>query len=160
MAEFIAQYWLEVLFGLIVTAISFCAKHYYDLYKKAKDTTQNQIVTELKNELKNYTQEALIELRKSSTALVHAVLEVQGKQFKTDCKNLLETPNSITFEQFETLTMEYDIYKSLGGNGFGSTLFELVQEKYSSQMMQKDLTDNLAGQLNSNNQNNNNKPRG
>ena len=157
MAEFIAQYWLEVLFGLIVTAISFCAKHYYDLYKKAKDTTQNQIVTELKDELKNYTQEALIELRKSSTAVVHAVLEVQGKQFKTDCKNLLETPNSITFEQFETLTMEYDIYKSLGGNGFGSTLFELVQEKYSSQMMQKDLTDNLAGQLNNNN---NNKPRG
>ena len=38
--------------------------------------------------------------------------------------------------------MEYDIYKSLGGNGFGSALFELVQEKYSNQMMQKDLTDN------------------
>ena len=53
--------------------------------------------------------------------------------------------------------MEYDIYKSLGGNGFGSALFELVQEKYSNQMMQKDLTDKLAGQLNNNN---NNKPRG
>ena len=52
--------------------------------------------------------------------------------------------------------MEHDVYTSLGGNGFGTALFELVKEKYSSQMMQKDLTDNLAGQLN----NNNNKPRG
>ncbi len=178
MTDFIIQYWLEFLFGGIIAVLGFFVKHYYQLWKKEKETQKNEFWAQAKQELEEYNRKLLDQKEKILASedaklqkaigqigdlhenLLHAVLEVQGKQFKTDCKTLLETPNSITFEQFETLTMEHDVYTSLGGNGFGTALFELVKEKYSSQMMQKDLTDNLAGQLNNNNQNNNNKPRG
>ena len=36
------------------------------------------------------------------------------------------------------------MYKSLGGNGLGEELFNLVQDKYSGQMMQKDQIDLLS----------------
>lgn len=144
MAEFIAKYWIEALFGLIIAVLSFSVKHYYKLWKNAQEVQKDKMLNQLKEELQAYFQEAIKEVRTSNAALLHAVLEVQKKQFKVDCQRLLETTNSITFEQFEDFHNEYDIYKSLGGNGSGTTLFELVREKYSAQMIQKDQVDLLA----------------
>jgi hypothetical protein len=33
MIDFIAKYWLEVIFSLIIAGVSFLAKHYYSLWK-------------------------------------------------------------------------------------------------------------------------------
>lgn len=147
MGEFIAKYWLEVLFGLIVAGLGFFVRHYYSLWKKEQETIQAKMVADIKEEVKNSNQETLAELRASNLTTRQAILEVQGKQFKADCQRLLEIPNGITFEQFENISLEYKIYKSLGGNGLGEALYNMVQEKYSMQMIQKDQIDLINSNL-------------
>lgn len=144
MIEFIVKYWLEVVFGLAVAVLTYFVKHYHSLWVEAKDNKQKELLDQVKEDLKGYFQETIAKIDSSNRALLKAVFEVQQKQFKSDCKYLLEDTNNITFEQFENLHDEYNIYKSLGGNGSGSTLFDLVQEKYSSQMMQMDQVDLLS----------------
>ncbi len=170
MIEFITKYWLEVIFGIIVSILSFAVKHYYSLWKEPQETKKNEFWTQVKTELKeeNKTmlaqqatllnsedaklQEAIMKVHESNENLLKAVLEVQQKQFKNDCKFFLESTETITFEQFENLYNEYKIYQSLGGDESGAVLFELVQEKYSSQMMQKDLSSRFNFKQNIDNQ--------
>ena len=133
MIDFIIKYWLEVLFGIIIGILSYFVKRYYQLWKKEKELID-----------KNRIDESNKELKTSIDTLGKAVLEVQKKQFKTDCKFYLEDKHEISFEQFQNLQDEYEIYKSLGGNGPGHTLCELVQEKYGAQMMQKYQVDLLS----------------
>ena len=133
MIDFIIKYWLEVLFGIIIGILSYFVKRYYQLWKKEKEFID-----------KTRINEGIKELKTSIDTLEKAVLEVQKKQFKIDCKFYLEDKHEISFEQFQNLQDEYEIYKSLGGNGPGHTLFELVQEKYSAQMMQKYQVDLLS----------------
>ena len=162
MIDFIAKYWLEVFFSLIIAVLSGFVKHYYQLWKKEQESQKNEFWSNTKEELKQYNrelleqkqsllssedarlQEAIKIVKESNENLLRAVLEVQKKQFKTDCKYFLENANNISFEEFENLQDEYEIYKSLGGNGPGHTLFDLIQEKYSSQMMQKYQVDLLS----------------
>lgn len=172
MIEFITKYWLEVFFSLIIAILSGFVKHYYQLWKKEQETQKNKFWTATKEELKQYNhdlleqkqalltsedvklQQAIKTVKESNENLLKAVLEVQKKQFKTDCKYFLEEAETISFEEFENLQDEYEIYKSLGGNGPGHTLFELVQEKYSGQTALKDSVSSLAKQLKEvNNQN-------
>ena len=161
MIEFITKYWLEVIFSIIVSILSFAVKHYYGLWKETQETKKNEFWTQVKTELKEENkamlaqqatllnsedaklQEAIMKVHESNENLLKAVLEVQQKQFKNDCKYFLESTDNIAFEQFENLHSEYKIYKQLGGDESGGVLFDLVQEKYSSQMMQKDLSKNL-----------------
>lgn len=165
MIDFIAKYWLEVFFSLIIGILSGFVKHYYQLWKKEQESQKNEFWTNTKEELKQYNrelleqkqnllsledaklQEAIKIVKDSNENLLKAVLEVQKKQFKMDCKYFLEEASSISFEEFENLQDEYEIYKSLGGNGPGHTLFELVQEKYSSQTVIKDSVNSLTQHL-------------
>lgn len=132
MVEFIAKYWLEVVFGAIIGVLSFFVKKFYTLWK------QNEIAQE---DIK--IQEALKDIRESNQNLLEAVLEVQRKQFMMDCYHLLSISDEITIDQFENIYKEYEIYRSLGGNGYGSTLFELVQDKYNTQLFSRDSVDML-----------------
>ncbi len=168
MIDFIIKYWLEFFFGLIIACLSFCVKHYYQLWKKEQETQKNEFWDSTKEELKAYNkelleqkeallssedaklQEAIKIVKQSNEILLKAVLEVQKKQFKTDCKYFLEEKNTISFEQFENLQDEYEIYKSLGGNGPGHTLFDLVQEKYSFQIGQNNQIKELQEQVKNN----------
>lgn len=156
MVEFIAKYWLEVIFSLIIGILSYLARYFYKLYRKEQEAQKKELLDSIKEELKNYNEEQLIQQRlvlsseddklqeaikqveSSNSKLLSAVLEVQGKQFKNDCRQLLESKAGITYEQFDHLHAEFEIYKSLGGNGTGETLFDLVSSKYESQMMQQD----------------------
>ena len=133
MLDFIFKYWLEVLFGIIIGILSFFLKRYYQLWKKEKENIEKAKI-----------EESIKEIKDSNAALAKAVLEVQKKQFKTDCKYYLEDKHEISFEQFQNLQDDYEIYKSLGGNGPGHTLFELVKDKYSMQMIQKYQVDLLS----------------
>lgn len=127
MIDFILRYWLEFLFSIIIGVLTFFVKHYYKLWKAEQENKQSEKF-----------KEGIKEIQTINDTLLKAVLDVQRKQFKTDCRYLLETNVPISFEQFENLHDEFEIYKSLGGNGPGETLFSLVQDKYSYQMMQRD----------------------
>lgn len=155
MIDFIAKYWLQTLFGIVVGVFSYFIKHYRSLWKESQENQKNKFWDEVKLELKadnkallqeketlltledKKLEEAVDKVTESNNALLKAVLGVQRKQFVTDCRFLLEKKNEITFEEFEDLQEEYEIYKSLGGNGPGHNLFDLVKEKYSAQIISK-----------------------
>ena len=137
MIDFIAKYWLQTLFGIVVGVFSYFIKHYRSLWKESQENQKNKFWDEVKLELKadskallqeketlltledKKLEEAVNKVTESNNALLKAVLGVQRKQFVTDCRFLLEKNNEITFEEFEDLQEEYEIYKSLGGNGPG-----------------------------------------
>lgn len=155
MLDFIAKYWLQTLFGIVVGVFTYFIKHYRTLWKESQENQKNKFWDEVKLELKadnkallqekesllnledEKLKQAVNKVTESNNSLLKAVLDVQRKQFKIDCKFLLEKQTNITFEEFEDLQEEYEIYKSLGGNGPGHNLFDLVKEKYSFQMVQK-----------------------
>ena len=155
MIDFIAKYWLQTLFGVMVGIFTYFIKHYRTLWKESQENQKNKFWDEVKTELKadnkallqeketllnledQKLKDSVTKVTESNDSLLKAVLDVQRKQFKIDCRYLLEKKDDITFEEFEDLQDEYEIYKSLGGNGPGHNLFELVKDKYSFQMIQK-----------------------
>ena len=165
MKEFLTQYWLECLFSLIIAGLTYLVKRFYTLWKNEKTAKQNDLLTAIKDELKTYNQAildqkeailtaedaklqaAIAEVKYSNDNLLSTVLEVQRKQFKTDCQYLLSNEVFITYEQFEDLYAEYELYEHLGGNGYGKALFDLVCEKYSTQAMSTSTVDALAEKM-------------
>ena len=158
MLQFIAQYWLEALFTLALGILGYLAKKFYSLWQYEQQTRKTNAEEALKNELKTYNeslmqeqktlldnenlklQETIEEVKAANKKLLSAVLEVQRKQFKNDCYRLLEDDVIISIDQFENIYNEYVIYESLGGNGYGSTLFDLVRDKYCNQSLTADTT--------------------
>ena len=59
MLEWIAKYWLQVLFGLIATGFGFLAKHFYKLLKEEKNRQRSKQFKELSDSLKEYIEESL-----------------------------------------------------------------------------------------------------
>ena len=147
MLDFIIKYWLEVLFTLICAGFGFFARHYYKLWKDAQASQKEKLRTDILKEMQLETQKKFDEQQKNIEQLLHVVLEVQGKQFKTDCQEQLDNQDPITYAVYNNLHAEYEMYKSLGGNGLGEELFGLVQSKYEGQLMMKDQADIIAEKL-------------
>lgn len=57
---------------------------------------------------------------------------MQGRNFKNDCKKLLDTNHTITLQEYEALLQDHTIYNSLGGNHEGDALFSMVEAKYKN----------------------------
>ena len=139
MIDFIVKYWLEFLFSIIAAGLGIFARHYYKLWQESQNLQKEKIRADILKEMQNENQKQFDKLQSAIDQLMKFVLTVQGKQFRTDCKDLLtDTRSIITYDQFDNLHTEYEIYTSLGGNGLGQELFRLVQEKYSNQITGKD----------------------
>ena len=139
MVDFIVKYWLEFVFSIIAAGLGFFARHYYKLWQESQNSQKEKMRADILKEMQAENQKQFDDLQSSINQLMKVVLTVQGKQFRTDCKDLLtDTRRIITYDQFDNLHSEYEIYESLGGNGLGKELFNLVQEKYSNQITGKD----------------------
>ena len=139
MLDFIIKYWLEFIFGVIVAGLGAFARYYYKLWQQSQDMQKEKMRADILKEMQDENQKQFNKLQSSIDQLMKVVLTVQGKQFRTDCKELLsEEDKQITYDQFDNLHTEYENYKSLGGNGLGEQLFALVQEKYSNQITGQD----------------------
>lgn len=68
----------------------------------------------------------------SINVMQNGVLSMQGRNFKNDCKKLLETGHNITLQEYETLLQDHTIYNKLGGNHEGDALFSMVEAKYKN----------------------------
>ena len=155
MIEFITQYWLEVLFGLITAGFGFFCKRYYNLYKESQKTKKNEFWDEVKQAIMNEHQtlvdtinereakleeedtnlkESINEINKEVKAVTDGVLSIQGRAFKDECRLLLEDAHHITLAEYEFIAHEYRTYKGLGGNSNGDGLFNLVKLKYENQL--------------------------
>lgn len=132
MAEWIAKYWLEVVFGLILAFMAWGGKkliHFYiqEMKKMLKDT-EDKIISQLQAKDQEQDQK-MDELRAG-------LLSVQGQGFKDKCHKLLSPDHSINVEELEIITRDHDAYKGLGGNHEGDALFTLVMEKAKKDITQ------------------------
>lgn len=132
--EFIARYWLTILFGLIAAWLGRKVNHYQQLLIKEKDDKKQEEFNNIIEDVKKYADEKFGNIETSHEKLYKAVLDVQQKQFQRDCYEYLKLDREISLEEFKNLYTDYHIYTSLGGNGIGSMLFEKVEEKYSNQL--------------------------
>lgn len=62
------------------------------------------------------------------------ILSIQGRDFKADCRMLLQPDHVITLNEYEGIMEEHEVYKSLGGNHEGDALFHMVEQKYGEQL--------------------------
>lgn len=85
----------------------------------------------------NKNDESLIEkkfdtLEDNLNTLKGGILSLQRKEFKEECRRLLNQEEAITYEQYTMLQHEHTVYNSLGGNHEGDQLFKLVSMRYAN----------------------------
>ena len=112
---------------------------------EAKNTSLAQQIGALQADMKimqqeiqiNKNDENLIEkkidtLEDNLNTLKGGILSLQRKEFKEECRRLLNQKEAITYEQYTMLQHEHTIYNSLGGNHEGDQLFKLVSMRYAN----------------------------
>lgn len=107
MIEFIKQYWLQVLFGSIVTILSASIRHLYNGLKKERKERNNRSEKESR-------EQAL--LKEGVLALLH------DRIFQA-CQCHIKN-GYITIQDLNNLEYLYKGYRGLGGNGTGEELYK------------------------------------
>lgn len=163
MLDFVIKYWVQFLFGLAAACFTFVFKQYYKMKSQIKDqeikdmkenmctgmkaameekiNAEHELSAQADEEIK----EDLMALRKESKAdwqelrteqdkLRQGVLAIQGKQFKDECRRLLNPKHEITLEEYENIGNEHETYHLLGGNHHGDALFKSVMKKWNRQL--------------------------
>lgn len=125
MLEWIARYWIEVIFSLALAGLAWGGKRlikfYIDDVKRTLEELEKRILAKVEAR-DNLQDERLNEMRAG-------LLSMQGAYFKKKCQKLLEPEHKIDVEELTNITKDHDAYKGLGGNHEGDMLFKLVLEK-------------------------------
>lgn len=125
MLEWIAKYWLEVVFSLALAGFAWGGKRlikfYIDDVKRTLENLEKKIMAKVEAR-DNAQDETLREMRAG-------LLSMQGEHFKKKCQELLDSEHKISVEELTNITRDHDAYKGLGGNHEGDLLFKLVLEK-------------------------------
>lgn len=150
MLDFIFKYWVEFLFGIIAVGITAFFKQFFAMYKKEHARAQEELCTKLSKEItENFDKahkETLVAydlsqkddkklqtqidfMQDEMKSVKKGLLSVQGKQFKEECRRLLEDGHDITLDEFQELDTDHEAYNALGGNHNGDHLFDLVKKK-------------------------------
>lgn len=144
MIDFIIKYWVEVLLGLITSALTFACRKIYKLYLSEKHHQKTEEQKQFYQGLKDTIQEGAEETKRGDEILQQqidimksGILSIQKRNFKQECKELLKEDKNISLEEFESLQEEHNIYNSLGGNHDGDMLFKMVEKKISSSLAEK-----------------------
>lgn len=145
MLDWIVEYWITFVFGLIVLLLTTCGKKIWNgiksfiqTYIKKQCDEQLQVNnTSIQSAIKDLCEEN----RKQNQDIkdIHqSLLIIQGVSFKAYCRQLLRDDHQITLEEFENCQEEYEAYHGLGGNGRGTMLFELVKKKAQDIILDKE----------------------
>ena len=152
MLEFIIKYWIQFLFGLAAACFTFIIKQYYSMKNKIQqqqlDEMKNTMCVNMKDAIyarinEEHEQSAQADatikkdleyVHKSMEHLTKGVLSLQGKEFKAECRRLLDPNHEISVEEYETLVDEHETYNDLGGNNRGDALFKSVMKKWNRQL--------------------------
>lgn len=144
MWEFIAKYWIEFVFGIVVAAISAIAKRYHSLYKKGKEAEKKEDFIRIENliseidknnsmRMKNL-EDTMAEANQKQNDTIEAiragVLDIQKESFMAFGTELLAEGHRITREEYELFENRHEAYNKLGGNHNGDSLFADVKLKY------------------------------
>lgn len=159
--EFIAKYWLQVLFGLIVTVLTTRFRKIKAWFEKLQTEKKEKNKAERMKEISACVDELkpmLADIAKQSAEadeslrtemnvlgeevkiLKSGVLAIQGDNFKAKCRRYMEDMDkgrNIDFKAYESLRHDHNAYNLLGGNSDGDELFELVTHRYEHQQAGK-----------------------
>ena len=106
-------------------------------HEKEAKTEYNKMFSKLHTEIedvKSCSDNNEKALTDSLVVLTEGVLNIQGRDFKKACRELLDPNHNITEEEYEEISHDHDVYKKLGGNHNGDTLFEAVKAKYQNHL--------------------------
>lgn len=81
--------------------------------------------------------QADVDIHNEINVLRDGMLSVQGREFKADCRYLLQDGHVITLSEYENIVEEHRIYNSLHGNHEGDALFAMVKAKYEQTLLIK-----------------------
>lgn len=162
MAEFIVNYWLQFLLGILASGLTGLCTYFYHLYKKERKRKKDEVEEKFVNDVKELiadnnksimkvireeekaskeADEAMSKqmenIQQNLTILTEGMLSVQGKQFKEECRKLLAEDHIITLHEFEHIQEEHRTYNALNGNHEGDSLFSLVKVKYEAGLAKK-----------------------
>lgn len=102
------------------------------------DSQKESIITIINERDQRYQEEdnrlhnELNELRDDFKIMKGGILSIQGRDFKADCRVLLQKDHTITLNEYEAILEAHSVYKSLGGNHEGDALFSMVKAKYQT----------------------------
>ena len=151
MPEFILKYWVEVVFGLIVSGLSFACRRYWKLWREEQQHQKTEEQKAFYNDILEKIDERFEETNNRITALDNKVekvrkdvqsseaqqkilkeglLSVQGNNFKRQCKALLEPTHKISETEWLQHQIDFEAYERLGGNDDGHDLHNAVAHKY------------------------------
>lgn len=149
MIDFIVKYWVEFLFGLIISgatvAYNFIARQIkknrqeqFDsqldtLYIKITDSF-NEKMTPLQEEDKHINSR-IDQLHNDLEVMRDGILSLHRRRFVDDCRKLLNQESEITQEDYERLKREHRTYNALGGNHEGDEMYNLFLKKYEAQLV-------------------------
>lgn len=138
--DFIMKYWVEFAFSIAAAGIWWVVRRYLKLEAEHREKEQQKLLEivkadiEKEHEKSSTGDEALKSeinvLNNILTGLKRGLLSVQGRQFKSDCRRLLDEEHIMSLEEYEQITADHEAYKGLGGNHNGDTLYDLVCKKY------------------------------
>ena len=107
MIEFIKQYWLQVVFGGILSALSLSVKHLFSILKKEREAQKDKIEAECREQ----------ELIKAG------VIAILHDRIYQVCQYHIQN-NCISIQDLDNLEYLYQGYRGLGGNGTGEELYK------------------------------------
>ena len=152
MLDFIIKYWVQFLFGLAAACFTFIIKQYYTMKDKIKQQEIEDIKSNMCENMKQtiyarideeHAESAKADVEiKADLEIVHnsmenltkGVLSLQGKEFKEECRRLLDPEHEISVEEYEALVDDHQTYNGLGGNHRGDALFKSVMKKWNHQL--------------------------
>ena len=142
----VLKYWVEFILGLVAAGGTYFFKRYNKLEKANRKKEQEDFFLQLTNEIQEKNQ-AMIRGREESKhddqvlqnqisilstelkALKEGVLSIQGKEFKAQCRRLLDDSHELTLDEWEEIDKDHEVYNGLGGNHKGDQLYSLVKKK-------------------------------
>lgn len=146
MKEWIIQYWVQFVFGIIGSGIlgvlGYTVKKLYKLLKEEREKKQTELVEEIFE--KTHAEDQLLQdqinnLGDTIDKVREGILSVQGSQFRRKCRSLLEPDHKITAREFEQLGSDHAAYNKLGGNHEGDRLFKAVIAKVDKEGLINDI---------------------
>lgn len=135
MLEFIQQYWLTFIFGLVASCITWIIKKNYE-YRIQLETQSKE---EFRSEMSECFEEALQPVKKDIKEIKDGLdtntagtLTLYKTIFYEECHKLINS-NYISIEDFEHITKDHEIYNKMGGNNAGDKLYAQVEQKFINQ---------------------------
>ena len=126
MIEFIAKYWLEVIFSLVCGGIAWTAKYLIKTLKEERKRQNTELLNNMDTNLKQHSVQMQSDMKECSNKLLEIVekkneellkadaqihkeidglrdgiLSIQGRDFKEDCHILLQEGHIITANEYE-----------------------------------------------------------